>query len=231
MGKVIVILWVVFVCVYAEVSPISGYERVISSNGKVEYLHTKSDFNLTIRKVIDSENYYNGGEANTYDDPYIRTLLQNQKVLQRFGKANQRVIQIVFLDRKQQIAYLKKYGIALFEEQNLTIELIELDKHKLSHPLRLSVYPFFVVGSRYVQGYIDAKHLKELLEEEATYYKEYAPTTIKSLSKRLAKKYIQTKNLIKLTYNKKSNLFEVRQVNQKKVLSYISAEGRYILIP
>jgi len=230
MKKIILSILLGLVSIYAECTPVSHYERTIDVNQSIIYHHTQSDFHIKVKRLIDTDNYYNKGKANTYDDPYIQSILDTQKVLYHANKEQYKNIQIVFSSRKQQIKYLKEQGIQLFYEHNLSVELIELDKKKLQHPLSLTVYPFFVIGSRYIQGTVNKKSLHELLKEDTSYYLESSQITLINLYKRLNEKYAQTQKDIVLNYNKSIELFEVRKVKETEVYSYISKDGRYILV-
>jgi hypothetical protein len=89
-------------------SPIPNYTRTIDANNSIVYHHTNSHFSFKVKKLIDTENYYYGGMKDTYDDPYIATILTNQTVLKHYRGTQKKTLYIVFNSKKQQLDYLEK---------------------------------------------------------------------------------------------------------------------------
>ena len=60
----------------ADLSPFGGYERFIQKDKSLIYVQKNGDFKLKIKNFIDSDNIYNGGNIDNYDDPYIKDILK-----------------------------------------------------------------------------------------------------------------------------------------------------------
>jgi len=209
-------------------SPVSGYERIIERDGSVVYEQREGNFTLRPARLIDSENIYNGGTVDNYDDPYLRTNLAAQ-VPFRIIRGGHRRIDIVFNSPSVRDAYLRDPGLGMFRAAGLTIRLYLLDRARLVLPLRPSVYPLFVMGDRYVQGVMTPALLEGLIRES-----DYTPRPaipLAGLRKRLWAKFPKTRSQIDTTYNDRRELFEVRKKGQKEIDAYVSRDGRYILIP
>jgi hypothetical protein len=212
-------------------SPIVNYTRTIDDNNTIVYQHKESAFSFKANKLIDTQNYYYGGTKDTYDDPYIREILKNQTVLKRFEGKGIYVIQIVFSRYGKYQKYLESNHLALFRQRGVTVELLVLERDKMVYPLHLSVYPFFVMGARYTQGYINEKLLHQLIEEQHHYSKaSVGHVAISRLKETLMTKFPKSMTHFHLTYNRAKELFEVRNHNESQIHSYISKEGRYIMV-
>ena len=104
-----------------------------------------------------------------------------------------------------------------------------MNKKEVKLPLNLSVYPFFVMGDRFVQGVITKKLLHGLIED-SDYTVKREKISLEKLKKRIEKKYKMSDKDIDIDYNKSIKLFEVKKKGSDKINSYISSDGRYILV-
>jgi hypothetical protein len=212
----------------ADSSPIVGYDRFIQQDNSVLYVQKNGDFKFKIKKLIDSDNIYNGGNIDNYDDPYIKDILKEMKPLKVIG-TGKKSIAIVFRDEANQKNFLEEFGLDIFKEQNLTVKLYMMKHNKLTLPLHLEVYPFFVIQNRYVQGVISKKLLSSLVKQSE--YDTDKKISLKVLQARLLKKYKMDETQVVVKYNKKIELFEVYEKGSLELNAYISKDGRYIIFP
>ena len=222
--KFIIVISILILNLFAQ-SPIPGYDREIQDNNVV-YKQINGNFTFKTKQFIDMDNIYNKGQIDNYDDPYIQKILEKQTPLKVINGKSNKIIHIVFNGEKSKKNFLEEFGLDIFKEQNLTIKLYIMDKSKIKLPLKLSVYPFFIINDRFVQGVITKSLLKSLIYES-----EYKDSTL-ALDKfktKIAKKYNMTDDVVDIKFNNKIQLFEVYEKGKKKVHSYVSSDGRYII--
>jgi len=230
MKKMILLLLVIFTATNAgeilsiEPSPITGYERLLTKEAKVYYQQQNGTHRFSAVRLLDLDNIYHQGSVDNYDDPYIAEILKKNKPFKTItAKDPKAAIDIVFNSMQQ----AEGFDLKLFKEQNLTIHLYLLNSEKLTMPLNLRVYPFFVIKSRFVQGVITPNLLKSLIEE-SDYTKPKKQITLKQLQAKLERIFPNILPTVSINYDKSIELFIVK--NQTgKLVSYISKEGRYIL--
>jgi len=211
---------------YAD-SPISGYDRDIDEK-QIIYKQTDGNFSFIAKKIIDSDNIYNQGSVDNYDDAHIQSILKNQTPFQIIKGSSDKTIHIVFKSKANRENFLGEFGLDVFKQEKLSIKLYMMDAGKLTLPLNLNVYPLFVINDRFVQGVINKKLLKGLILQS-----DYSPKekiSLEGLKKRIFKKYNMTQDKVDLKYNEKIELFEVYKKGETRVNSYISRDGRYILV-
>ena len=228
MYKRIVMLSLLWLPLYAA-SPIAGYERILEGSDVI-YKQIKGDFSFrAATRLIDSDNIYNNGSKDTYDDPYIATILQAQNPYKVIQGTRSQTINIVFRTQKEAEEFIKNVGLLpMIQQRGLTVALIVLDPKKIQLPLHLSVYPFFVIGDRFSQGYLSAKLLDELIAE-GTYPEKAGQLSLKAFEAKIAKKYNMTQDKVDVRFNKNIELFEVRRKGETQINSYVSKDGRYII--
>lgn len=229
MLRYIILLLLMLSTLYANTSHILGYDRVIIKDQKVEYAQRDGNFSLSPQQIIDTHNIYHKGSVDNYDDPYIETIMKSQEVFYTIEGSSKVHIIVAFKDKENRVNFLKEFGLGIFKEQNMSISLVQMDTRKITLPMKPNVYPLFVIGSRYVQGIISKKILKSLVTE-SNYDTVKNKIDISTLYAQLKQKFSKTKNDTTINYNKKKELFEVHEVNQTKIHSYISKDGRYILV-
>ncbi len=212
---------------WAGVSPISSYNRVIEKDNSIRYVHTRSNFEFKVKKIIDTENIYNKGVVDTYDDEYIKAIIEKMKPVQVI-KGGNNVISIVFGSEKNKKIFLENSSLDMYKKENLTIKVYIIKTKDLTLPLNLVVYPFFVIGDRYVQGMITKKHLRNLILD-SDYASVKSKIDLEKLQKRLKNKYKIDSKTVSIKYNAKKELFEVYKKDTNNPYSYISKDGRYIL--
>jgi len=209
-------------------NPISGYDRAVTINKSVIYSQIDGNFSFTAKKIIDSDNIYNQGSVDNYDDPYIKAIVKDQTPYKSIKGSSDRTIHILFGSAANRDNFIKEFSLDIFKKEKLNIELYMLDAKKINLPLNLSVYPFFVMGSRYVQGVITPKLLKGLIEES-----DYSPKPklpIQKLKAKIKEKYNMDEKRVDVKYNEGIELYEVYKKDEKRVNSYISKDGRYIIV-
>jgi len=215
--------------IFAQNSPVVGYTRNLGMDKQVHYKQTDGNFSFVVKSLIDNNTLRHKGTIDNYDDAYIENILSNHTPFKQIKGSSDKRITIAFRDQANEENFLKEFGLEIFKEQNLTIDLVRMDKNKIDLPMHLEVYPLFVIGSRYIQGIISKRLLKGLIEQ-STYPKDTLTIPLKTLKATLLKKYGKNDNNIQLEYNDSKKLFEVREVNSTKIHSYISKDGRYILM-
>jgi len=211
---------------YAD-SSISGYDREIG-NKQILYKQVDGSFSFIAKKLIDSDNIYNQGSIDNYDDAYIQSILKNQTPFKTIKGSSDKIIHIVFKSKANRDNFLGEFGLDTFKQKKLGIKLYMMDASKLTLPLNLSVYPLFVINDRFIQGVINKRLLKGLILQSDYIPKE--KISLENLKKRISKKYNMTKDKVDLKYNEKIELFEVYKKGDIRVNSYISRDGRYILV-
>ena len=210
-------------------SPIVGYDRVVDENNLVEYVQKEGKFRFVPKKLVDSDNIYNKGKKDTYDDPYIEKVLMGYKV-DKFVKGGEKSISIVFRDKEDEEKFVKSFDMEMFQREHLSLKIYYLKgKRQSKLPLNLSVYPFFVMSERFSQGYLTQALLKELIID-SDYEKRDKKISTPTLEKRVLEKYKMTKNDMNIVYNTKIELFEMRIAHKSKIYAYVSKDGRYILM-
>ena len=147
MNRLISLVLILSINLLAEISPVGGYERFIQKDKSLIYVQKNGDFKLKIKNFIDSDNIYNGGNIDNYDDPYIKNILKEMKPFKVIN-ASQKSIAIVFKDEANKKNFLEEFGLEIFKDQNLSIKLYMMDASKLILPLNIEVYPFFVMQNR-----------------------------------------------------------------------------------
>lgn len=212
----------------ASSSPISGYERVIQKDNSILYTQSKGNFLFTIKKIIDTQNISQGGKVDNYDDPYIQDIMKTQTPFKTL-KGGKKTIHIAFRNEANKNNFLEEFGLDIFKKQNLTINLFMMDTSKLTLPLNLEVYPLFVIENRYIQGVISKKLLVGLIEQ-SNYDTQAKQLSLKELKTILKEKYGKSMENLNIHYNKKIELFEVYEKKKNSLNSYISKDGRYILV-
>lgn len=225
--KLIILTLLIFSILWAD-SPISRYDRFIDQNKQIIYKHTDGNFSFTAKKLIDSDNIYNQGSVDNYDDAYIQRILKNQTPFQTIKGSSDKTIHIVFKSKANRDNFLGEFGLDIFKQEKLGIKLYMMDAGKLTLPLNLSVYPLFVINDRFLQGVISKKLLKGLILQSDYSHKE--KISLENLKKRISEKYNMTKDKVDLKYNEKIELFEVHKKDESRMNSYISRDGRYILV-
>jgi hypothetical protein len=226
MYRVVYLALLLSISLLADLSPIAGYERFIQKDKSVLYVQKNGDFKFKIKKLIDSDNIYNGGNIDNYDDPYIKDILKEMKPLKVIG-AGKKSIAIVFRDEANKKNFLEEFGLDIFKEQKLTVKLYMMKHNKLTLPLHLEVYPFFVMQNRYIQGVISKKLLSSLVKQSE--YDKDEKISLEALKTRLLEKYKMDETKVLVKYNKKIELFEVYEKESSEFNSYISKDGRYIV--
>ena len=227
MVKRIVMLSLFWLPLHAA-SPLAGYERILKGSDVI-YKQIKGDFSFRATRLIDSDNIDNRGSKDTYDDPYIATILQGQKPYKMIQGTRNLTINIVFRTRQGAEGFIKNAGLLpMIQKKGLTVAYIVLDYQKIKLPLHLSVYPFFVIGDRFSQGYLSAKLLDELIAEN-NYPKNAKQLTLKAFKAKIARKYNMTQDKVDVRYNKSIELFEVRKKGKQSINAYVSKDGRYII--
>jgi len=227
MVKPIVILSLLWLQLNAA-SPIAGYERILKGSDVI-YRQIKGDFSFRATRFIDSDNIDNRGSKDTYDDPYIATILHAQKPYKVIQGTRSQTIDIVFRTRQEAEGFIKNAGLLpMIQKRGLTVVLIVLDPKKIQLPLHLSVYPFFVIGDRFSQGYLSAKLLDELIAENK-YPENAGQLTLKAFEAKIARKYNMTQDKVDVRFNKNIELFEVHRKGEQAINAYVSRDGRYII--
>jgi hypothetical protein len=193
------------------------------------YVQKEGNFSFKALILVDSENIYNQGTIDNFDDAYIQTILKAHTPFKTIKGSSNKTITIAFRDKANNENFFTEFGLKIFKEQNLTIELVQLDVNKITLPMNLEVYPLFVMNHRYVQGAISKSLLLSLIEQ-SDYSKPIQKISLKALKEKLETKYHKTQYDINVTYNENKKLFEVREFNQTNIHSYISKDGRYILV-
>ena len=212
----------------ADLSPVSGYDRFIQQDNSVLYAQKDGNFTFKIKKLIDSDNIYNGGDVDNYDDPYIKNILAQMKPFE-VQSAGKKSLAIVFKDEANRKNFLEEFGLKIFKEQNLNIKLYTMDMSRVTLPLNIKVYPFFVMDNRYIQGVVSKKLLNALIEQ--SHYGEDKKISLLSLKERLASKYKMDETQVLIKYNEEIELFEIYEKGSSELNYYISKDGRYIIIP
>jgi hypothetical protein len=228
MYRVISLVLIVSINLLADLSPIARYDRFIQKDKSVLYIQKNGDFKFKIKKLIDSDNIYNSGKVDNYDDAYIKDILKEMKPFKTLS-SGKKSLAIVFRDEANKKNFLEEFGLKIFKEQNLSIKLYLMSREKLTLPLNLEVYPFFVMQNRYTQGIISKKLLNGLMEQSE--YGEDKKISLPALQKRLLNKYKMDKTMVLVKYNKKIELFEIYKKESSELNSYISKDGRYIIFP
>ena len=228
MYRLLSLVLILSINLLADLSPVSGYERFIQKDKSLLYVQKNGDFKLKIKNFIDSDNIYNGGNIDNYDDPYIKNILKEMKPFKVIN-ASKKSIAIVFKDEANKKNFLEEFGLEIFKDQNLSIKLYMMNASKLTLPLNLEVYPFFVMQNRYIQGVIGKKLLNALIDQSE--YGKDEKISLPSLKKRLVSKYKMGETSVRVKYNEKIELFEVYEKETSKFNSYISKDGRYVIFP
>ncbi len=225
MQKIVIIL-LLSTGLYAG-SPIVGYERIIEKEGAVVYVQNKGKLKVKPKRIIDTDNIYAKGKVDNYDDPYIQKILQNQTPFKSI-KGSGKNIAIVFNTQANRKNFIEEFGLSIFKKEHLSIKLYVLQRAKIKLPLNLSVYPFFVMEDRFMQGVITKTLLRSLIKESS--YSPKPKINRVKLKEKLKQKFKMDESKIDIRYNEKKELFEVYKKNEKHINSYISKDGRYILV-
>jgi len=229
MQKFLPILFLLFLTLHAG-SPIAGYERAIRPDGRVVYTQKDGNTTLIIKRIIDTDNIYTGGKVDNYDDPYIAKILKRQTPCRTFQGTKKQTFHIVFNSQAQCDTFLQSKQWKLVTQSGLPIKLYLLDRRKLTLPLQLSVYPFFVIGDRFVQGVISPALLASLIKEsDYTHPKPKIP--LAKLKQKLKRIYHMDESKARITYDADKELFEVYDKTQNRFSAYLSRDGRYVMFP
>ena len=206
-------------------SPIPGYQRGIAPDGAVVYTQKEGNFTFRSRRIVDMDNIYAGGTIDNYDDPYIATILDRQTPC-RTIRGGERTIRIVFDRAAHCKQFVRNPGLGLFRKAHLRVQLYVLDRSRITLPLHLSVYPFFVMGDRFVQGVITPKLLTSLITE-SDYTRNRPTITLNKLKQKLHQKYRIDDRNARITYNPAKALYEVYDKRTGRFSAYVSRDGRY----
>jgi hypothetical protein len=210
-------------------SPISHYDRAIQKDYGIKYTLQDANFSFVANKIINMDNIYYQGDIDNFDDAYIQDILSSQIPFKTIKGKSKQTIHIVFNTKINDDDSISGFDTTLFEKENLTMKFYVFDKSKLKLPFNLEVYPFYVINDRFVQGgNLTKKSLKRLIK--VSQYQNQATISLEKLKAKISKKFKLTDDKVDVRYNNSKKLYEVYKKDEDKINSYISKDGRYIVV-
>jgi hypothetical protein len=212
-------------------SPLEGYDRVVKNN-KALYVKKDGSFQVLGKHLIDLNAVSFGGDIENFDNPYIEGFLKKYTPIKTI-KGGEKTLNIIFTSKEQLKNYEENLGFDLFKKQNLTVNIYVIKEKELNIPMMTAkITPIFSMKDRVAMGVISKDIVASLITESN--YNKKTPLVAKDIIKnKISKRFRLDKKKFSLEFNKDKELYEVHEKinNKDRITTYISKDGRYILLP